>query len=200
MLGTVNPLGERARHSRWGVTVSSYVAGSVLGGMALGGTAGIIGSAVGTALPASEHARIAALAIATLAGLMLDMRVFGLRLPSTRRQVNDLWVTAFRDWAYGFGFGFQLGLGVVTMVRTAGTYLTAVASFLTFSPGAGLVIGAAFGLIRGVMVLPGRWIRTPRGLVRADILLARFDRFVARATQVYLAAAAVLLGAAVLRT
>ena len=35
MLASIPPLGERARHNRWSVTVTAYVLGSVVGGLAL---------------------------------------------------------------------------------------------------------------------------------------------------------------------
>ena len=36
MLGSITPLGERGRGSRWWVTVTAYVLGSTLAGVALG--------------------------------------------------------------------------------------------------------------------------------------------------------------------
>jgi len=44
MLGSITPLGERGRGSRWGVTVSAYLMGSAVGGAALGAMLGWIGS------------------------------------------------------------------------------------------------------------------------------------------------------------
>ena len=44
MLGSINPLGERGRRSRWAVTVAAFVAGSAASGLAAGlllGAAGL---------------------------------------------------------------------------------------------------------------------------------------------------------------
>src|SRR5436189_48466 len=44
MLGSITPLGERGRNSRWWVTMTAFVLGSAIGGAALGGGLGWLGS------------------------------------------------------------------------------------------------------------------------------------------------------------
>ena len=44
-------------------------------------------------------------AVLLLAGLLLDRRVGGLRLPTWHRQVDERWLARYRGWVYGLGFG-----------------------------------------------------------------------------------------------
>jgi hypothetical protein len=66
---------------------------------------------------------------------------------------------------YGAGFGFQLGMGVVTIVTAATVYLLGVAIVVAGSPLIGALVGAAYGLARGLTILAGRSIHTPARLV-----------------------------------
>src|SRR5687768_5215935 len=149
MLSSISPLGEQARASRWWVTTAAYVLGSLLGGLALGGLFGALGSLV----PESWRSSPWALAIAgvlLLVGLALDLRVGGLALPSWRRQVDEQWLTRYRGWVYGVGFGTQLGFGLVTIITSSTTYAVVLLALLTGSPEAGLLIGGVFGLVRAL--------------------------------------------------
>jgi MFS family permease len=153
MLASITPLGERARRSRWGVTVTAFVIGSTLAGAALGSLSGALGAAaLGPA--GNERWRLAVLAGLVALGLLLDLRVAGLHVPTTRRQVNEDWLVRYRGWVYGAGFGAQLGAGVLTIVTTAAVYLVPLAAFLLGGAGPGLLVGATFGAVRGVSILP----------------------------------------------
>src|SRR5437763_2953929 len=160
MLGSITPLGERGRRSRYWLTVTAFVAGSTLAGAAAGLLAGLAGAALDLG-GLSSHVRLPAIAIAVALGLAFDLRLGGLRLPSPRRQVNEDWLTAYRGWVYGVGFGAQLGVGVVTIVTSSATYLVLVAAALTAQPGLGAAIGAAAGAARGLTILAGARVRSP---------------------------------------
>lgn len=152
MLASISPLGERARSSRWGVTVAAYLTGSVLGGAAVG----LLAAALGSLLPQAWRGSPAAallVAVLLLTGLLLDRRAAGLHLPSWRRQVDERWLGRYRGWVYGAGFGVQLGLGVVTIVPSATVYATVLLCALSGSPAVGLATGALFGLARALPVL-----------------------------------------------
>src|SRR5215212_3477402 len=117
MLASITPLGERARGSRWGLTVTFFVVASLAAGAALGALLGGLGSVVWPAPSGgSGDARLAVLAVALAVGLALDLRG---RLPSPRRQVNEDWLREYRGWVYGAGFGGQLGAAVTTIVTTS---------------------------------------------------------------------------------
>src|ERR1700712_3061708 len=120
MLGSITPLGERGHARRWSATVAHYVAGSVLGGLVVGGLFGLVGAALGAVgLDLPNGVVLTVLAVLCGLGVLFDLRVGGLSLPTVHRQVNEDWLVRYRGWVIGEGFGLQLGLGVVTIVATA---------------------------------------------------------------------------------
>jgi sulfite exporter TauE/SafE len=195
MLGSITPLGERGRGSRWWVTVTAYVLGSTLAGVALGSGLGFLGSSFAGRTPVT--ARLVAIALALIAGLLTDLGSFGLRLPTVRRQVDEGWRAGYRGWVWGSGYGIQLGAGVVTVVTTSMVYVTWFAAALSGSAVAGALIGATFGFARAIPVLSVAGVRRPDQLLHVDAVLARWASPARRAT--YGAAAVVaclaLLGA-----
>jgi MFS family permease len=174
MLGSITPLGERARGRRWSVTVAAYLGGTAVGGVAIG--AGI--GAVGGRLPWdwSVSARLLTVGAVAAIGALFDAGVLGLRLPTTARQVNEAWMSRYRGWLYGAGFGLQLGFGVVTVVTTSALYTSLVAALLTGTVRGGALVGLTFGLTRGAAIFAGGWVRRPDQLARVHALLSRSDR------------------------
>jgi len=170
MLASITPLGERARGSRWGLTVAFYVASATVAGAAIGALAGALGALAWSGDEGLEL-RAALLAGALVAGLALDLRG---RLPTLRRQVNEDWLREYRGWVYGAGFGGQLGLGVTTIVTTSLVYATLIAAFLSAGVVRGLAVGAAFGLARGATLLVGAWVRQPADLSRLHMGIDRW--------------------------
>jgi len=157
MLASINPLGERSRNSRFAITFAAYLVGSIAGGAALGGLLGLAGAGTREVAPWSAAATAIAVVVLCALALALDAGLGGLRIPTIHRQVNEDMLNEYREWAYGLNFGFQLGLGVVTIVTTSTVYLTFALAFLTGSWQAGLLVGAAFGLVRALpMVLVTR--------------------------------------------
>src|ERR1700736_2781815 len=153
MLASINPLGERARRTRWGRTAVWYTLGSIAGGLAIGAASGGIGVVLrDLASPTQEVVGLVAL-VACVAGLVADLGVGGVRLPSWRRQVNEDWLAHYRGWVYGTGFGFQLGAAVATTVTTAAVYVMLVLAVLSGSVAHGLLIGATFGAVRALPLL-----------------------------------------------
>jgi hypothetical protein len=198
MLGSITPLGERGRNRSWGVTVTSYVLGSIVGGAAIAGALGWSGAALGVGgLPVTE--RLGILAVAVIVGLALDLRLAGLRLPTVHRQVNEDWMVRYRSWVYGLGFGLQLGLGVVTIVTTSAIYAMLLASTLSGSAAAGALTGGVFGLVRSAVVFTVAGVRRPEQLGRPDVVLRRWDGWTRRAAVGVSAAVSALLAAGAVR-
>ncbi|WP_068431198.1 urease accessory protein UreH domain-containing protein [Piscicoccus intestinalis] len=169
MLSSISPLGERARGSRWWLTTTAYVVGSLAGGALIGVVAGAIGAVL--ALPAravfgSATVLVGALVVAAafLLGLAVDTGRVGRGLPSWQRQVDEQWLTRYRGWVYGVGFGLQLGLGVVTIVPSSTTYAMLAAAALTANPAAGALVGAVFGLVRALPALVVARVEEPAQL------------------------------------
>jgi len=169
MLGSITPLGERGRGSRWWLTVSAYLVGSVVGGAVAGGVLGWIGSGIDLGL----GSRLLTLGVATLVGIGFDLHLGGLRLPTVHRQVEESWRTRYRGWVWGLAFGFQLALGVVTVVTSSTVYLTWLASLLSGSVRWGIAIGVTFGLVRAAPILGVARVRMPAQLPGVDATLRR---------------------------
>lgn len=157
MLSSITPLGERGRNNRFVIAASFFVVGSVAGGVTTGAVAGAVGQAAVPSAPIFDGVMIVLLA---LVGAGLDARVAGLRLPTITRQVDERWLQKYRGWVYGLGFGFQLGTGLATIVSSAAVYLMVIAAVLTRSVGAGVLIGAVFGTVRGLSILLARRVGT----------------------------------------
>ena len=191
MLGSITWLGESGRNARWWVTVAWFGVGAVGAGSLVGWLMGWLGATLSGAAGPREAA--GALALLAVAGIAADLRLGGLRLPTVRRQVDDRWLNRYRGWVYGVGFGFQLGLGVVTVVTTSAVYLAFAAAVLSGSPAAGAMIGAVFGAVRWLSVLPGGRVRRSADLVRMDGHLRRWEPAGRRVTLGGQIAAAVLL-------
>ncbi|MCB0995685.1 MAG: hypothetical protein KDB21_11375 [Acidimicrobiales bacterium] len=192
MLSSITPFGERSRNSRWGLTVAFYLVGNVVGGIAIACAFGAIGLLVDPLI--GDTTAIGILAVAGIVGVALELHLFGLRLPSYHRQVNEVWLTAFRGWVYGLGFGFQLGLGIATIVTTAATYLFMLAAVLVGSLTGAAIIGVVFGLARGLCIFAAAHIQTPEQLRTFHLHLNERARIIHRLT---IAAVSVVTGAAV---
>ncbi|HTG47800.1 MAG TPA: hypothetical protein VK646_09120 [Actinomycetota bacterium] len=171
MLGSITPLGERGRGSRWWLTTSAYVVGSIVGGAAMGALVGVLGTVAFISLGLGS--RLLVLGVAIVAGLLLDAGAFGLRLPTVHRQVDEAWRTRYRGWVWGLGFGLQLGTGVVTIVTTSLVYATWLAGALTADVPAAVAIGLVFGLARALPVFGVARVHRSDQLLRVDAVLAR---------------------------
>jgi hypothetical protein len=170
MLASITPLGERGRDQRFGVTATAYLVASAATGTAFGALLGGLGGLLmpaGLALPM--------LAAGCLAGLALDLGIGGWRTPTLRRQVDRRWLTTYRGWVYGAGFGAQLGVGVVTVVTSSTTYVAFLAALVGRHLVGGALVGLAFGLCRGLVILRAAPVRGPAELARMHRSLRRIE-------------------------
>ena len=166
MLASINPLGERSRNSRFAITFTAYLVGSIAGGAAIGGLLGLVGAVIHEVAPWSAATAAVVVVVLCAVALALDTGVGGLRIPTIHRQVNEDMLNEYREWAYGLNFGFQLGLGVVTIVTTSTVYLTFALAALTGAWQTGLLVGAVFGLVRALPMLLVTRIYDPHQLRR----------------------------------
>jgi hypothetical protein len=195
MLSTITPLTERGRGHRFAATAAWFVLGSVAGGALLGSLGALAALAVrGTGL--GPDSRLWLAAIATLVATGFDARVFRPALPHQRRQVDEAWLDEFRPWVYGTGFGAQIGAGLVTYVMSAGVYLVVVLGALGAAPITALLLGTAFGLVRGAAVLLGARNTTPERLAAFHRRFAAVEDPVRAAVVGVLAIAGVALATA----
>lgn len=163
MLSSITPMTEAGRGNRFGVTAAWFLAGGVAGGLAIGSLAAG-GAALLSLADLDVSVRWALAAVAAAITASIDLGVAGIELPIFKRQVNDAWLRRYRSWVYGAGFGAQIGFGLATYIMTAGVFLTIALAVLTASPAAALLVGAAFGLVRGSAVYVGRSGTTPAAL------------------------------------
>jgi hypothetical protein len=168
MLASITPLGERGRHSRWGVTVTAFVLGAVAAGASVGALAGAVGSLAFEGVGA--RIRLVALAAAALVALALDS---ARRVPGPRRQVDERWLDRYRGWVYGLGYGAQLGVGVATVVSSAATYVAIGAALLSSDALRGAVVMGSYGLVRGLSLTVAARVRTPQQLFALHSSLER---------------------------
>jgi hypothetical protein len=180
MLASITPLGERSRGFSWRLTFSAFASGAVLAGAVVGAA----GGAIGSLLPGGSWRAVVALAALGVA-VAYDAGSLGSRLPSSRRQVNEDWMTRYRGWVYGLAFGAQLGVGLATVVTSAAIYVTALATVIVGSIAGGALIGAVFGAARAASLIPARSARDPSGLMRVQ---RRLDRLAAPARRLVVAA------------
>ena len=166
MLTSITPLGERGRASRWPVTATAYVVGSIAGGTTIGLLAGLVGELLPLERDGAAVAALVVLAVVAVLGLLVELG----RLPSPpgpARQVDEDWLHRYRGWVYGLGYGAQLGLGVVTIITSTTVHLLLLLAVLTGSPDAGAAVGAVFGVARALPVLGLRHVHTSAQLTAA---------------------------------
>jgi hypothetical protein len=171
MLASLTPLGERSRGSSWRVTATAYAIGAIAGGAAGGAALG----ALGMLLPAGAGWRSVALALVLAVALVIDATPLRRRLPVTRRQVDEDWMTRYRGWVYGVGFGAQLGVGFTTLVACAAVYATFASELLAPTPGIGALLGVVFGAVKALSLLPARAGRDRFSLLALHRRLARLE-------------------------
>ena len=194
MLSSISPLGERARHSRWWLTTTAYLLGSLVGGLAVGGLAATLGGLLPDGVRTSRWTLVAVAAL-LLVGLVLDLRNQR-SVPSWRRQVDERWLTRYRGWVYGVGFGAQLGFGLVTIITSTTTYAAVLLAALTGHLGAGLAIGATFGVVRALPSLLMARVVDRGDLHRVFIRVERWANPARALAKVALGGAAVIVLAA----
>jgi sulfite exporter TauE/SafE len=185
MLSSIHPLGERARHNRWGITVAAMT----LGAVAVGALVGLVLGGIGAALipAAGNSAGLVVVGVVAVAAGVAELR--HVPVPGPRRQVDETWIGPYRGWVYGGAFGAQLGAGVATYVVTWGVYATFAAEVLSGSAAAGAVIGGVFGAGRALMPLAAGWIDRPSRLTAFHMRMAAWAAPAARLAGIGLAAA-----------
>jgi hypothetical protein len=177
MLSSLTPLGERSRGMSWRVTAGAYAIGALGAGTLTGAALGGLGSL----LPDGTGWRGLALLVTLVLALSIDATPLRRRFPLARGQVNEDWMARYRGCVYGFGYGARLGIGFTTLVACAAVYATFVSELLVGSVAAGALIGAVFGTVKALSLLPARTGRDHASLAALHRTLARLDSPVARA-------------------
>lgn len=101
---------------------------------------------------ASIAAAVAIATVAIVAGILAEARGRVAPLPERRRQVPRQWLAWRARWATAAAFGVMLGMCVWTLLHHAAIYVVA-GCLLLVSPAIGAVVGIAYGLTRGGLLL-----------------------------------------------
>lgn len=183
----IHPLGERSRGNVWGVTMAAFTIGSMMAGGALTSGLGLVG---GVLIDFGDSAMWIAGVLAVVAGA-LDLSP--LKPWTPRRQVNENWIGRYRGWVYGAGFGLQLGLGFAVFVMSWGYWAMLAIAFASGSAAVGALLGATFGVGRGLLLLLSRRSTTTERLHSFHRTMMRYKTVVFRATGAATAAAGLLI-------
>ncbi len=177
MLGSMNPLVQRARNGRWWVTMISFIFSCVAAGGVVGALLGAFGQQIqaATGYPTTGDA-VLLLTLAAAVGAIVDSGFLRVPLPTPSRQVDEIWRYRYRNWIYAAGYGVQIGSGIATIVTTAAVYATLLAAFLTASATAGLLLGGLFGLFRSISVVSVAHVKTSYEVEVMSERIARWDR------------------------
>jgi hypothetical protein len=186
MLSSITPLGQRGTARSWRRTVISFWIGALATGALAYGAVGLLGQLLGIA-DAPEWIPLAVLAVSAL----LDASHLSPAGP--KRQVNENWLGAYRDWVTGLGYGTQLGTGWLTIVPIWGVWTLVFVSALVPNPTA-FLIGISFAAGRSALLFIARDVDRPERLASMMAGLVRYDRPVMRLVLGGYAAA-ILLGA-----
>lgn len=164
MLSSIHPFGERSRNNSFWLTATAHIVGSVIGGMVLGLAAGLVGWATTFVVDGDSTLRAAAFALFAFAATAIEATGNERSLPTRLHQVDENWIQMYRGWVYGGGFGIELGFGLSTIITTALVHVTVAAMVLVGSVPAALLIGAIFGLMRGLPLVGARHVDSPEAL------------------------------------
>jgi hypothetical protein len=162
MLASITPLGQRGRRASWTATVIAFVLACVAGAALVGAVLGLSGRLLGG--PPGGRTGLEILLGALALGLILELGPGPLKLPTTRRQVNEEWLGRYRGWVTGAGFGGQLGVGVVTVVNSSLLYVAQLAALLSSTVTLGVVIAGCFGVSRAATLLVTAGVDSPERL------------------------------------
>ncbi len=167
MLSSITPLGQRSRGGSWLRTVVSFILGAAAAGTLVFGGLALIGRGLGFPLAGP-------LAILLVVAVSAVLELTRIEPVGLRRQVDEDWLGAYRDWVVGFGFGAQLGSGIATIVTTWAVWaLLGLAPFLSVTTA--ILIGLGFSLGRSALLVRSGSIDTAGDLATTMRRFALFE-------------------------
>lgn len=185
-------LGRKPTRAARLLTLASFTAFSVLGGIVTFGGVSLIGGAVG--LDLSVQLTIGLAAVAALLAGTADLRFLPV-VPQVRNQVPEAIRHRLPLLATGALYGLLLGLGFTTYLLTYAMWALLLASFVLSTPVVGLTVGVAFGVGRAlpVLILAGRYDRAATQTFIGEMETGPLLRGMRRITGLALVVSAALL-------
>jgi hypothetical protein len=148
-IDTIGPTGHSGGRLIIAAACATFLPGAVAGGLITFGSLALAGEALHGA--GGRFAYAVAAAIALLAAI-LEAR--GTRIvPQIRRQLPEHWRRVMPMPLAAALYGVLLGLGFTTFVLSFGVWALAGVSLAIGDPSLGLILGAAFGIGRGVPIV-----------------------------------------------
>lgn len=167
MIDTIGPTGHTGGRRTALAASGTFVPGAVAGGILTFGGLAALGGLV------HEAGRVAYLVAAAIALFAAVAEARGVRIvPQIRRQLPEHWRRALPMPLAAALYGILLGLGFTTFVLSFGVWALAGISFAIGDPGAGVAIGAAFGLGRAIPIAVLAPISDRAAGIRATELMA----------------------------
>ncbi|MGI8589314.1 MAG: hypothetical protein ACR2M0_16765 [Chloroflexia bacterium] len=156
MIFVIVPLGKAAKDVlNWLARVLVYVASSVVGGALVGATAATVGALVYALVPGPDRAwPLLLIGVPALFYGLHEARLLRLPHPERAWQVPNSWVQR-RPMGGTALFGLVLGSGLFTYIPYAGFYVLLAWEAATGNIMLGGLLGATYGLARGLPVIIG---------------------------------------------
>ena len=173
MLGSITWLGESGRNARWWVTVGWFGVGAVGAGALVGWLMGLLGAAY-PARPGRAR-RTRRWRCWPLPGLQPTSGWAACGCPPCAARSTTAGSTGTAAGCTASASGSSSGWAWSRSSPPSAVYLAFAAAALSGSPAAGALIGAVFGAVRWLSVLPGGWVRRSADLVRMDGRLRRWE-------------------------
>jgi hypothetical protein len=149
MVETIGPVGHTGGRRTTIAACATFLPGAVFGGMATFGSLAALGGLLHGAGGRAAYITAAAIALVAAAAEARGTPI----VPQIRRQLPEHWRRLMPMPLAASLYGVLLGLGFTTFVLSFGVWALAGISLAVGEPGAGLVIGAAFGIGRAVPIV-----------------------------------------------
>jgi hypothetical protein len=175
ILRSASDAGRNARVS-YGVWLTLWLAGHAVGGFAIGGVLGWLGSCISVSY---RTAGTVLLSVLCLIWALAELKIIRIPMPQWPRQVQQLWLARLPWNLIAIGYGVQLGSAVATRIKTTTTYAALCCALLVGSAGRGGLIMALFGFSRAVpALLAAPLVASPERSIRFAIRLDSYSGMV----------------------
>jgi hypothetical protein len=163
MISVIMPLGQRQRSSTfWLARGASYIVASTVAGALVGAGVGWLGSLARLVVPFA--AVLVVVVLLAIAYALHESGILQLPRPERRWQVPNAWAVRWPILGV-VAFGLTIGAGIFTFIPFTSFYVLLAWELLLANPWAGALLGAAYGLARGLPVITGAVITGRGGLI-----------------------------------